>query len=202
MSAKKTEAVTDSLDESATAAIRAGVKRIMIDRAAVSTGVDPHMKNPSLAIHIGRLLAKDLKAPGTHYTNGVGHEVDAVEGYEYTAAASFILHHIKNDSVTDLKKMFDAILIMKSNDLKKRGNHITRAKFLAAALKRFTKSRGNEWFACDFQSYILKTPTADAKAITPPLPAKTSKEWTRIYRNLGISDRVSRTGKARIPKGT
>lgn len=215
MSAKKSK---PSIDEGTRKIIAEGVKQVVASDNALRTRIDPRRNHPQLSLHIGRILFKSLMAQNTCYIIKDGKvkqvdasycckegeeikQVDAVAGAEYSLAASFLIHHIKNDTPAELNRMFNRIIEMKRNEEKTRSKSLARDTFLANALKEFLKSRaGKDWKAVDFRNYAIKK--SFGVSIIPPLPqTKSYTGWQRHYEKLGIRDRVSRTGKPCIPKG-
>jgi hypothetical protein len=162
--------------------ISEAVKAQVIEDNAVRTRVDPHLKNSRLSLLVGKLFF--TKCPEG--------------GADYAMLSSHLLYHIKNDSVSDTRKMFAAIIRMKTEARKAKDKKPARFTVASNALKTFQQEhKDGSWTAIDFNKYLVEQ-TKDMEGVSFP-PLKKRQSWTRLNARLGISDKVKRTGKA-LPK--
>ncbi|MCX6875397.1 MAG: hypothetical protein NTW21_16555 [Verrucomicrobia bacterium] len=151
---------------------------------AIRTRVDPHLKHNSHNLLIGKLFFTEFPE----------------KGEDYMALASYLIYHIKNDNVSDLKKMFADIVTEKETADKTRGKKPSKAAIQTQALESFKKiQKDDSWTAIDFDRYLLEQ-TKDMDGVSfPPLYPRAN--WSRINKMLLIDHRVGRTGKKKVPKG-
>ena len=151
---------------------------------AIRTRVDPHLKHNGCNLLIGKLLFTDFPELGE----------------DYMRLASYLIYHIKNDSIGDLKSMFSGIVTMKKNAGKPRDKKPSQHAVATHALEAFKKiQKDDSWVAIDFNRYLLEPKQAVEGVKFPALYPRAN--WTRINTKLLINHRTGRTGKRAATKG-
>jgi len=151
---------------------------------AIRTRVDPHLKHNLHNLLVGKLFFTEFPE----------------KGEDYMALASYLIYHIKHDDVSDLKKMFASIIMMKENAGKVKDKKPSRDAIAGSVLKSFLKIQKDDlWTAIDFNRYLLEQ-TKDMEGVSFPDLYPRSL-WTRINKKLLIDHRVKRTGKQTATKG-